>query len=60
MLRSWRTAHIRGQEVGVPALRGLDRFNLLIRSVSKLEKKHAQFGHRADKSKDSREARTPS
>ena len=59
ILRTWRTAQKRGQEVGVPALGGMERFNLLVKLVSKLEKKHPQFGHRVNTIKYSREARTP-
>eukprot|EP00975_Prorocentrum_lima_P038152 8022536-Prorocentrum_lima.AAC.1 len=60
MLRTWRTAQKRGQEVGIPALGGNERFILLVKMISKLEKKHSQFSHRASTVKYSREARTPS
>eukprot|EP00975_Prorocentrum_lima_P060503 12690527-Prorocentrum_lima.AAC.1 len=59
MLRTWRTALKRGQEVGIPALGGNERFIRLVKMISKLEKKHPQFCHRAGIVKYSREARTP-
>eukprot|EP00975_Prorocentrum_lima_P068426 12920639-Prorocentrum_lima.AAC.1 len=46
MLRIWRTLQKRGQEVGIPALCGNERFTLLVKMISKLEKRHSQFSHR--------------
>eukprot|EP00975_Prorocentrum_lima_P065563 12904139-Prorocentrum_lima.AAC.1 len=60
MLRTWRTAQQRGQEVGIPALGGNERFTLLMKMISKLEMKHSQFSHRVTAVKYSREARIPS
>eukprot|EP00975_Prorocentrum_lima_P025306 5312876-Prorocentrum_lima.AAC.1 len=60
MLRTWRAAQKRGQEVGSPALGGHERFILLVKMISKLETKHRQFSHRVIAVKYSREARTPS
>eukprot|EP00975_Prorocentrum_lima_P060226 12631991-Prorocentrum_lima.AAC.1 len=60
MLRTWRTAQKRGQEVGSPALGGNERFTLLVKMISKLEKKHSQFSHRVGTVKYTSEARTPS
>eukprot|EP00975_Prorocentrum_lima_P042116 8852104-Prorocentrum_lima.AAC.1 len=46
MLRTWRTTQKRGQYVGIPALGGNERLILLVKMISKLEKKHSQFCHR--------------
>eukprot|EP00975_Prorocentrum_lima_P025081 5268324-Prorocentrum_lima.AAC.1 len=59
MLRTWRTAQ-RRQEVGIAALGGNERFILLVKMVSQLEKKPSQFSHRVSTDKYSREERTPS
>eukprot|EP00975_Prorocentrum_lima_P007394 1585636-Prorocentrum_lima.AAC.1 len=44
MMRTWRAAQKRGQEVGIPALGGNKRFTLLVKLISKLEAKHSQKG----------------
>eukprot|EP00975_Prorocentrum_lima_P020118 4235938-Prorocentrum_lima.AAC.1 len=59
MIRTWRTAQKRGQEVGIPAVGGNERFTLLVKLISQLEAKHSQFSHRVSGVKHSREARTP-
>eukprot|EP00975_Prorocentrum_lima_P033231 6974438-Prorocentrum_lima.AAC.1 len=58
-MRTWRTAQKRGQEVGIPALGGNERFTLLVKMIPKLEAKHSQFSHIVSIDKYSREARTP-
>eukprot|EP00975_Prorocentrum_lima_P059985 12577641-Prorocentrum_lima.AAC.1 len=59
MLRTWRTAQKRGQEAGIPALGGNERFTLPVKMISKLEKRHSQLSHRVSTVKYSKEARTP-
>eukprot|EP00975_Prorocentrum_lima_P027488 5776143-Prorocentrum_lima.AAC.1 len=43
MLRTWRTAQKRGQDVGTTALGGNERFTVLVKMISKLQKKHSQL-----------------
>eukprot|EP00975_Prorocentrum_lima_P057779 12117576-Prorocentrum_lima.AAC.1 len=38
MLMTWRSAQKRGQEVGIPALGGNERFTLLVKMISQMEK----------------------